>query len=125
MTAELWGLLLSLRSRALNHLPLLEAVLFGFLTILNVNERRIMAESDGSVLLETREWVSLVWEKLEGEGRGSTAGLAGISVVSDDPPTGGSKDVERCKYLAAGVLVKIKDIVDEYQRLMAGDLIAS
>jgi len=121
MISELWTLLLSLRSRALKHSPLLEAVLFGFLTILDVSEKRGMAERNGSVLLETREWVGLVWEKLESEGSVNLNGMVDLGIGEGDPESG-KKDVERCRYLAAGVLVKIKEIVDEYQRLLAGDL---
>lgn len=102
MTSEFWQILLSLRSQALNDSAILEAELFSFLTVLTVNEdRRRLATECSTELLETQEWVSMVFEKL----------------------SGADEESERCKVLAAGVLVAIKDVVDHYHRLMVGDMV--
>lgn len=122
MIAELWTLLLSLRTRAMKHQPLMEAMLFALLTILDMSDGKRVAETRGKMLVETREWVGGVWEKLEDEG-GGLKGLSGNKTASGiGDSESGDGEVERCKYLAAGVLVKIKEIVDLYQRVMAGDL---
>lgn len=73
------------------------------------------------MIVETREWVGGVWEKLES---------AGDVVVGSQGRSGGTgkgigdaNEQERCKVLAAGVLVGIKEVVDQFQRLMVGDLL--
>lgn len=125
MTGELWTLLLTLRTRAMKHQPLMEAILFALLTIMDMSDGRRVAESRGKMLVETREWVGGVWEKLEDEG-GGLKGLGGGKEGSNglENRDSGDDEVERCRYLAAGVLVKIKEIVDVYQRVMAGDLVS-
>lgn len=102
MTSEFWDLLLSLRSRA-SDVPVLEALLFSFLTLLelNSNNQRRLAEEHAKELLETREWVQMVFEKVGG----------------------GSEEGERVRMLAAGVLTKTREVVEKYQRLLLGDLI--
>lgn len=107
---------------------MLEAVLFAILTILDVNEaqgdRRRLALECGRELVETREWVGGVWERLEGAGGDGRGGLAGLGVGEEGGGKSGAEgnEQERCKVLAAGVLVQIKEVVDQYQRLMVGDL---
>lgn len=135
LTSELWSLLLSLRTQALKDAGVLEAVLFGFLTLLNVNEgqgaRRRLAVECGRELVETREWVGVVWEAMEGRAGGSSGGddmvgLKGLGMVTgEDRGPSGERDgdeQERCKVLAAAVLVQIQEVVEQYQRLMVGDL---
>ena len=101
MTSELWTLALSLRSKAANDPAILEAVLFTFLTILKANEdKRGIATEHSSELVETQEWVAQVYASLEG----------------------GSEEDERCRVLAAGVMMGAKDIVEEYERLLVGRL---
>ena len=103
MTAELWSLLLSLRTKAHSDITILEALLFAFLTLLDVNEdKRQIAEGYSKELLETQSWVEGVFER------------AG----------GGSEEGERIRMLAAGVLVSTREVVDKYQRLLMGDLVA-
>jgi telomere length regulation protein len=101
MTSEFWSLLLSLRPRATD-VSVLEALLFSFLTLLNVNEnnKRGLAEEHSKELLETQEWVEAVFERLGG----------------------GSVEGERVRMLAAGVLVRCREVVEGWQRLMVGDM---
>lgn len=102
MTSEFWDLLLSLRSRATDP-SVLEALLFAFLTLLDINEndQRRLAEQHAKELLETQEWVSTVFEKVGG----------------------GSEEGERIRMLAAGVLVRCREVVEKYQRMLMGDLV--
>lgn len=101
MTSEFWDLLLRLRAQSLGEKGVLEAVLFAFLTLLEVNEeKRGLVEAHGRQLLETQEWVEGVFGKLSG---------------------GGEED-ERVRMLAAGVLVRIREVVEKYQRALMGDL---
>jgi len=131
LTSEFWSLLLALRSQAVKDASVLEALLFGFLTLLAVNEgereRRRLAVECGRELVETREWVGGVWERLEGDGGGyDRGGLAGLGVMQEGKGIASGvsgNEQDRCKILAAGVLVQIKEVVDQYQRLMVGDLV--
>lgn len=102
MTSEFWDLLLSLRSRAADP-SVLEALLFAFLTLLDINEndQRRLAEQHAKELLETQEWVDGVFEKVGG----------------------GSEEGERIRMLAAGVLVRCREVVEKYQRMLMGDLV--
>lgn len=101
MTSEFWALSLSLRTQALLDPAVLEALLFSFLTILNVNEdSRQLAVDCSAELLETQEWVGMVYERLEGRD--------------------GDEEGERCRVMAAGVLVQVRGVVERWQRVMAG-----
>ena len=82
---------------------MLEALLFSFLTLLDVNvdSQRRLAEEHAKELLETQAWASSVLEKLGG----------------------GDEEGERCRMLAAGVLVRCREVVEKYQRLLMGDLV--
>lgn len=101
MTSEFWDLLLSVRTNALNDVSVLEAVLFSLLTMLEINEdQRRIAEEHSRQLMETQEWVELVFEKM----------------------SGGDEEGERVRMLAASVLLKTKEVVEKYQRLLVGDL---
>lgn len=101
MTSEFWDLCLSLRTQAMADIVVQEALLFSFMTILEINEGdlRGLAERHGRELLETREWVSEVFN--------------GIG--------GGSEEDERRRLLAAGVLVRIGECVEKWERVMIGD----
>lgn len=101
MTSEFWDLLLSLRPRA-SDVPVLEALLFGFMTILDINSdsQRRVADEHAKQLLETREWVQLVFERIGG----------------------GSEEGERVRMLAAGVLMRCREVIEKYQRMLLGDL---
>lgn len=99
VTAEVWDLLLSLRSHA-GDLPVLEGLLFALLTLLDVNENnhRSIADEHGKELLETQEWVQTVFEKIGG----------------------GSEEGDRVRMLAAGVLTRTREVVEKHQRLLLG-----
>lgn len=101
MTAEFWDLLLNVRANALGDVAVLEAVLFALLTLLEVNEdKRRVAEEHSRQLLETQEWVELVFEKT----------------------SGGDQEGERIRMFAASVLLKTREVVEKYQRLLVGDM---
>jgi len=100
VTGEFWELLLSLRVKAVRDQSVLEAVLFGLLTLLEVQggERRGLAEEWPKLLDETQRWVEVVFERLEG---------------------GGAREEEvKVRSLAAGVLVKCHEVFEAYQRML-------
>ena len=95
-------MLLSLRHSAINDITVLEAILFALLTLLDINEdKRRLAEDHSKELLETQSWVEQVFEKVGG----------------------GSEEGERVRMLAAGVLMRTREVVEKYQRLLMGDLV--
>lgn len=102
MTSEFWDLLLSLRPRATDQ-SVLDALLFAFLTLLDINadNQRRLAEEHAKELLETQGWVENVFESVGG----------------------GSKEGDRIRMLAAGVLMRTKEVVEKYQRVMMGDMV--
>lgn len=103
LTSELFSLLLSLRSRALNDAAILEALLFGFLSLLNVNDnKRALAEQHAKEVVECHEWCNLVFERVCEAG--------GLKVANEE--------TERVKTLAAGVLVATKEVVEGYERTL-------
>ena len=89
-----------MRQAALNAPPVLEALLFSFLTLLEINNNdpRRIAEDHGSELIETQAWVEQVFQNLGG----------------------GSDEGEKARVLAASILVRSKEIIDKYQRMLAG-----
>ncbi|KAF3919509.1 hypothetical protein ABW20_dc0100941 [Dactylellina cionopaga] len=107
MTDGFWELLLSLRHNqiTLENSVVLDAVLVGFLTLFEVckgdQDRRRMAEERSKELVETQEWVSKVFEGSDGSGGGG----------------------EERKGLAAAVLLRCRDVVERYERLLMGELI--
>ena len=102
LTGEFWGFLLALRVKG-NDKSVLEALLFAFLTLLDVNgeNHRSLAMEHAKELLETQQWVGDVLERIGG----------------------GEKEGERCRMLAGGVLVRCREVVEKYQRLLMGDMI--
>jgi telomere length regulation protein len=99
MTRELWDLLLSARGLAMADKSILSALLFAFLMLLETNEdKQRLATEHGKELLETQEWVRVVFEGLGA----------------------GSEEDERVRVLAAGVLVRCQEVVEKYQRRLAG-----
>lgn len=101
MTSEFWDLLLSLRTQSLGDAMVREALLFAFLTLLEVNDnKRGLVERHGRQLLETQEWVEGVFSRM-----------------------GAGEEEERARMLAAGVLVRIREVVEKYQALLMGDLV--
>ena len=103
LTTEFWSLLLSLRIAAQDAPPVLEALLFSFLTLLEINNdnQRDLAQDHSKELLETQAWVEQIFENVRG----------------------GSEEGDRIRMLAAGVLVKTREVVEKYQRLLLGDLV--
>lgn len=101
MTSEFWDLLLSLRVQGVGDVTVVEALLFAFLTLLEINEdKRTLVERHGRQLLETQEWVEGVFGRF-----------------------GGSEEDERVRMLAAGCLVRIREVVEKYQALLMGDVV--
>jgi len=101
LTAEFWDLLLSVRGVASEDVAVLEAVLFSLLTLLEVNEdKKRLVDEHSRQLVETQEWTEMMFT------RASSA----------------DKEGERVRTLAAGVLVRSREVVEKYQRLMVGDL---
>ncbi|KAK5658841.1 hypothetical protein OQA88_1653 [Cercophora sp. LCS_1] len=106
MVAEFWGLLLStsVRAQAVGDLNVTQALLFGLLTLLDVNENRMrdVCRDMGREVVETQEWVAGIFAGLKGGDKG---------------------EEEEVKMLAAGVLVRLNEGVEKYRLLMIGDLI--
>ena len=102
LTTEFWSLLLFVRDAARKALPVLEALLFSFLTIfeINANDPRRIAEDHGSELTETKAWVEQIFEN---------AGK-------------GSEEDDRARVLAASVLVRCTEIIEKYQKMLVGNL---
>ncbi|KAF2806631.1 uncharacterized protein BDZ99DRAFT_448045 [Mytilinidion resinicola] len=101
MTSELWDLLLSVRGAAVQDPLILAALLFALLTLLETNEdKQRLAREHAKELLETQEWVRGVFERLGA----------------------GAEEDEKVRMLAAGVMVRCHEVVEKYQRTMAGDM---
>lgn len=101
ITREYWDLLLSVRGLAANDKAILSALLFGFLMILETNENKErLATEQGKELMETQAWVKMVFEGLGA----------------------GSEEDERIRVLAAGVVIRCQEVVEKYQRRLAGAL---
>ncbi|KAF2498363.1 hypothetical protein BU16DRAFT_524484 [Lophium mytilinum] len=101
MTSELWDLLLSVRGAAMQDPLILAALLFALLTLLETNEdKQRLAREQAKELLETQEWVRGVFERLGA----------------------GAEEDEKVRMLAAGVMVRCHEVVEKYQRSMAGDM---
>jgi telomere length regulation protein len=100
MTSEFWQLLLNTRAQAQRERAVGQAILFGFMTILEINDdKRRFVEMHGQELTETQKWVDLYFQSL-----GS-----------------GSDEDDKIRSLAAGVLLKIREVVDKYQALLMGN----
>jgi telomere length regulation protein len=92
LTTDFWDLLLSLRVRAVGHVNVLEALLFGLLTVLQVNEdKQAVAQVHSKQLLETQQWADMVFERT-GQGR----------LVQQE----GQGEEAKVRTLAAAVLVR-------------------
>jgi len=103
MTSEFWDLLLGLRMQATEDVSIMEAVLFSLLTVLEVNEdQRRVAEEHSKQLMETQEWVGMVFERT----------------------SGGNAEGDKSRMLAASVLLKTREVVEKYQRLLVGDMMS-
>ncbi|OTA69618.1 hypothetical protein K449DRAFT_461122 [Hypoxylon sp. EC38] len=109
MTAEFWDLLLGVRGQCVGDLSITQAVLFGLVALLDVNEgdMRGLCERHGREVVESSEWVNAVFSNTRG---GDVSG------------EGGGEENE-VKMLAAGVLIRLREAVDKYQAVLMGDLI--
>ncbi|KAI9720016.1 MAG: hypothetical protein M1812_003142 [Candelaria pacifica] len=125
MTSEFWDLLLSLRSPSLttshqtsqqtpnqhhqqqtpqhqHDTLILTTLLFSLLTLLETNtNKHHLASTHSKNILETREWANVVFSMTPG----------------------GEEEGERIRMLAASIIVKTNEVVEEFQRLMMGDLV--
>lgn len=108
MTAEFWDLLLSVRGQCVGDLSVTQAVLFGLVALLDVNETdmRGLCERHGREVVESMEWVNSIFSNTRG----------------GDTGEGGGEENE-VKMLAAGVLIRLREAVDKYQALLMGDMI--
>ncbi|KAI9668893.1 MAG: telomere binding protein [Alyxoria varia] len=137
LLSEFWPLLLALRHRCTSDVASLEAILFGFLTIFEVSsgDKRTLGREYGKEIGQTVEWVSEVFERLEGGGvgragaprrspaagsaTGNYEGIQGLNNISAGPAASESQE-ERCKMLAAGVLVAAKEVAEAWREGMLG-----
>ncbi|KAI1461595.1 telomere length regulation protein-domain-containing protein [Annulohypoxylon moriforme] len=110
MTAEFWDLLLGVRNQCVGDLGVTQAVLFGLMALLDVNEAdmRGLCERHGRQAVESVEWVGAVFSNT----RGGDVGVSG---------EGGEEN--EVKMLAAGVLIRLREAIDKYQAVLMGDLI--
>ncbi|KAI1779562.1 telomere length regulation protein-domain-containing protein [Hypoxylon cercidicola] len=108
MTTEFWDLLLGVKGQCVGDLSVTQAVLFGLVALLDVNETNMrgLCERHGREVVESVEWVNGVFSNT----RGGDAG------------EGGGEENE-VKMLAAGVLIRLREAVDKYQALLMGDMI--
>ncbi|KAK4565241.1 telomere binding protein [Recurvomyces mirabilis] len=110
ITTEFWDLLLSLRVQTITTLPILEAVLFALLTLIEVNtDKRRLAQEEAKRMMETQNWVEMVFERAGG-GDGLKVG-------------GGGEEEAKVRSLAAGVLIKLREVVEEYQKELFGRVV--
>ncbi|OTB03788.1 hypothetical protein M426DRAFT_321502 [Hypoxylon sp. CI-4A] len=119
MTSEFWDLLLGVRGQCAGDLGVTQAVLFGFVALLDVNEAdmRGLCERHGREVVETMEWVNGVFTNTRG-------GDIAVSVGGGGEGAGaGSGEENEVKMLAAGVLIRLREAVDKYQAVLMGDLI--
>ena len=106
MTAEYWSLLLgsSVQAHCAGDLAVTHAVLFGLLTLLDVNGNRMrdLCRDMGREVVQTQEWVSGVFDNTRGEDGGL------------------ENDV---KMLSAGILIRLREGIEKYRSLLMGEMI--
>ncbi|KAG5663911.1 hypothetical protein KAF25_006496 [Fusarium avenaceum] len=104
LTVELWNLLLGVRVHVLGDLGAMKGWLVAMASLLEVNgsDMRRLCENQGREVMETREWVAMVFEKTRGEDGG---------------------EENEVKMLSAGVLIRIGEAIEKYQALLMGDMI--
>ncbi|KAF4431795.1 DNA replication checkpoint tel2 [Fusarium acutatum] len=104
LTAELWDLLLGVRVNVLGDLGAMKGWLVAMASLLEVNggDMRRLCETQGREVMETREWVAMVFDKTRGEDGG---------------------EENEVKMLAAGVLIRLGEAIERYQALLMGDLV--
>jgi telomere length regulation protein len=106
MTSELWTLAMSppVLKQAAGDLTLRNSVLFALLAILDVNVDRMreVCRGMGKEVVETREWAAAVYGGTVGGDRG---------------------EEDETKSLAAAVLVRLSEAMEEFRLAMVGDLV--
>lgn len=108
LSADFWDLLLSLRVRAVGHVSVLEALLFGLLTVMEVNgDKQAIAQEHSKQLIETQQWADMVFERT-GEGR----------LVQQE----GHGEEAKVRTLAAAVLVKTGEVMEAHRKVLMGDM---
>jgi telomere length regulation protein len=107
MTAEFWDLLLGVRGQCVGEMGVTGAVLFGLMTLLDVNEgdMRGLCQRHGREVVESVEWVSGVFDRTKGG------------------DAGGDGEENKVKMMAAGVLIRLREAVEKYRAVLMGDLI--
>ncbi|KAF8476885.1 telomere length regulation protein-domain-containing protein [Kalaharituber pfeilii] len=121
LTTEFWDILLSLRHHqhpavgksALNDTdapPVLESILFSLLTLLDLNiesgetGKRRLVEEHAKTLVETAEWVEGIFEGGFGLG-------------------GSGREEEKVRQLAAAVLLRVRDVMQGWERRLMGEMV--
>ncbi|KAF7555411.1 hypothetical protein G7Z17_g2186 [Cylindrodendrum hubeiense] len=104
LTSELWDLLLGVRVHVLGDVGALKGWLVAMASLLEVNggDMQRLCQTQGREVMETREWVAVVFERTRGEDGG---------------------EENEVKMLAAGVLIRIGEAIEKYQALLMGDMI--
>ncbi|PNY26586.1 DNA replication checkpoint protein tel2 [Tolypocladium capitatum] len=104
LTSELWDLLLRVRVHVLGDLGAMKGWLVAMAVLLEVNggDMRRLCVDQSREVVETREWVSGVFERTRGDDGG---------------------EENEVKMLAAGVLIKLGEAIEKYQALLMGDMI--
>jgi telomere length regulation protein len=115
LSGEFWDLLLSLRVRAVGHISVLEALLFGILTVLeaNADNPQGVAQGLGKQLEETQQWADMVFERTGQSGR--------MGMVQQE----GQGEEAKVRSLAAAVLVKTGEVMEAQRKILMGDMMGS
>ncbi|KAK4221750.1 telomere length regulation protein-domain-containing protein [Podospora fimiseda] len=108
MTAELWRLLLhtSIRAQAVGDISVTRAILFGFVSLLDVNEDRMrdVCRELGREVAEAQEWTAGIFSHLRGGDEGG--------------------EEEQVKMLAAGVLVRLGEGIEKHREVTMAELLS-
>ncbi|KAL8871963.1 MAG: hypothetical protein Q9174_002316 [Haloplaca sp. 1 TL-2023] len=109
MTTEFLALLLAVRSHSsASHLSVVGALLFAFLTLMEVNGdregMRRLAQEQGREVMEMGQWVSGVFDRVRGGGGGGDE----------------HSEEDQVKALAAGCLNRVKELVESEERVLMG-----
>ncbi|KAJ5083968.1 hypothetical protein NUU61_008547 [Penicillium alfredii] len=115
LTHETLSLLLSLHAAAASSEPTVSAALLVlFLSIVDLNiasgsngEERLVTEYAAQVI-ELREWASAVFDRTP------------VGAVASDPAAAAADPQERVRTLAAGVMVRLGEVMERYQGRLMG-----
>ena len=144
MTGEFWDILLAVRPLCKGDLAMTAAVVEGFVALLDVNgvgssggpgsgagatatmregQVRELCQTWGREISETTEWVGEVFDGLyggggRGEGMDSLSNIAGKA--SGGHEDGSRAEEARVKALAAGVLIRLREVGEKYSEVLLG-----